>query len=95
MSDSIKFTQSDKDFFAVKRKEQQHVDQLFKDIRSLMEQFPGSRITYLQIEEREWGKPSPPGVVPNVPSTIPVSKKQNQKATTLNAKRVAVTKYKE
>lgn len=51
----MKFTQAEKDYFAAVRKEQPHVDQLFKDIRSLMEQFPGSKITYLNVDGNEWG----------------------------------------
>ena len=90
----IKFTQADKDFFAIKRQENSDVDQLFKDVRDLMEQFPGSKITYLRVGESEWGEPSPEGVLPCI-QTIPNSKQQKQKATTQNAKRVAITKYKE
>jgi len=63
----MKFTQADKDYFAAVRKEKPHVDQMFQDIRSLMEQFPGSKITYLNVDGNEWGKPSPRGLVPNAP----------------------------
>ena len=90
----IKFTQADKDFFAAKRKESKEVDELFTYIRSLAEQFPGTKIVYLKVGESEWGEPSPEGVLPCI-QTIPNGKQQKQKATTQNAKRVAITKYKE
>lgn len=88
----MKFTQADKEFFAAVRQEKPEVDHLFKDLRSLMTQFPGSSITYLKIGEFEWGEKSPEGVVPCL-TTIPNSTKQNQKVLNRNARRRLITRY--
>lgn len=93
----MKFTQADKDFFAAVRKEDPAVDQLFKDIRFVMEYFPGAKIKHLEIRGSEWGEPQPEGE-PYVPlpriETIPKSKKTQQRAMTASEKRRAQTIYK-
>jgi len=90
----VQFSKEDKDFFASSRAADPAVDQLFKDVRSLMKQFTGSHLTYLQVGGREWGAKSEWGVLPNIPTPIPASKRA-PKPTTQNAKRRALTKYKE
>lgn len=93
----MKFTQADKDFFAAVRQEDPAVDQLFKDIRAVMECFPGTKIKHLEIRGSEWGSPQPEGE-PYVPlprpETIPNGKKQQQRAMTAGEKRRAQTIYK-
>ena len=93
----MKFTQADKAFFAAVRKEDPAVDQLFKDIRAVMEHFPGTRIKHLEIRGSEWGEPQPEGE-PYVPlprpETIPNGKKQHQRPLTAGERRRAQTIYK-
>lgn len=94
----MKFTPADKEFFAAVRKEDPAVDQLFKDIRQVMEYFPGSKIKHLQIRDSEWGEPQPEGE-PYVPlpriKTIPNGKKPQQRALTASQRRRAQTVYKQ
>lgn len=94
----MKFTQSDKDYFTAVRSEDPAVDQMFIDIRSLMEAFPGSKIKHLKVRDSEWGEPQPEGEpythIPR-PETIPVDTKTQQKPMTAAQKRRAMTKYKQ
>jgi hypothetical protein len=95
---SVKFTQADKEYFAAVRKEKPHVDQLFKDIRSLMDQFPGSKITYLSVDGNEWGEPSPPGVpvLPkDRPETIPNAKQKQRTAVKSKRPTTKAEKYRQ
>lgn len=94
----MKFTQAEKDYFAAVRKEQPHVDQLFKDIRALMEQFPGSKITYLKVDGNEWGEPSPEGVTPVTiacPKAIPNAKQQQRTAVKAKRPTTKAEKYRQ
>ena len=92
-TEKIEFTKEDKEFFAATRTAQPAVDELFKDVRSLMDRFANSQITYLQVGSKEWGELEE-GVIPNVPPLM-VKRKKARPATTQNAKRRAITKYKE
>ena len=92
-TEKLEFTKEDKEFFESTRTAQPAVDQLFKDVRSLMDRFANSQITYLQVGSREWGSLEE-GVIPNVPPLI-VKRKKTKPPTTQNAKRRAITKYKE
>ena len=91
----VEFSKEDRDFFVSARAADPAVDQLFKDVRALMEKFAGSHVTYLKVGSREWGAKSEGGVLPNIPMSILERKKATPKPTTQNAKRRALTKYKE
>jgi hypothetical protein len=58
----VKFSQSDKDFFAAVRKEEPCVDEMFISIRQLTQHFPGAELVYLKVMGKEWGDPGPRGV---------------------------------
>lgn len=94
----MKFTQADKDYFTAVRNEDPSVDQMFKDLRALMEHFPGSKIKHLQVRDSEWGEPQPEGE-PYVPLprsvTIPNDKQTSVKATTAAERRRLFTRYKQ
>ena len=94
----MKFTQADKDYFSAVRKEQPHVDQLFKDIRSLMEQFPGSKIKHLSIDGNEWGERGPEGVPTMDQSrieTIPDAKEKQRTAVKPKRPKTKAEKYRQ
>lgn len=93
--EKVEFSKEDREFFESTRATQPAVDQLFKDIRSLMEEFAGSHITYLQVGQREWGVKSKEGVIPHITLSVLQIQKRMPKPTTQNAKRRAITKYKE
>lgn len=94
----MKFTQADKDYFTAVRNEDPAVDQMFKNMRSMMEAFPGSQIKYLKVRDSEWGKDFPPGE-PYVPLpravTIPNDTKTKRSGMTAAEKRRSMTKYKQ
>lgn len=94
----MKFTQADKDYFTAARNEDPSVDQMFKDLRAMMEAFPGSKIKHLVVRDSEWGEPQPEGEVyiplPRI-ETIPKDKKTQQRAMTAGERRRAQTKYKQ
>jgi hypothetical protein len=94
----VKFTQADKDYFTAVRNEDPDVDQMFKDIRAIMEAFPGTKIKHLQVRDSEWGTPMPEGE-PYVPIprslTIPNDTKKSPKASTAKERRRLFTKYKQ
>ncbi len=94
----MKFTQADKDYFTAVRKEDPAIEQMFVDIRAMMEAFPGSKIKHLKVRDSEWGEPQPEGEpyipIPR-PETIPKGTKEQQKPMTAAQKRRAMTKYKQ
>lgn len=93
----MKFTPADKEYFAKVREEDPVIDQMFKDMRQMMEAFKGSSIKFLKVRDSEWGEDFPPGVpaseIPR-PETIPYDTKKQQKAMTAAQRRRAMTKYK-
>lgn len=90
----VKFTPEDRKFIADARQDS-NIDAFFKDIRAYLDEFTGSTVTFLKIGDKEWGKRSPPGHVFLRPPTIPNDIAKQPKPTTKNAKRRALTKYKE
>lgn len=89
----MKFTPADKEYFKQLRTEDPAVDQLFTDMRQIMEAFPGSKIEYLSLPGAEFGTKPPEGV-PYVPvGTTPDRKKAKQM--TAAERRRANTRYKQ
>lgn len=93
----MRFTPADKEYFTAVRQEDASIDQMFKDMRALMEKFAGSKILYLKVRDSEWGEEQPMGE-PYVPlpriETIQKGKKPQQRALTVAERRRAQTKYK-
>lgn len=93
----MKFTPAEKEYFAKVRAEDPAVDQLFKDLRQMMETFKGSSIKYLRVRESEWGEDFPPGepaIFAPRPETIRNDKKTQQTARSAKERRRAMTRYK-
>lgn len=97
----MKFAQADKDYFAAVRAEDPVIDEMFKDMRALMEKFPGTKIQHLVVRESEYGYPQPEGdryiPLPRA-ETILNEAKQYQKAktaTTAKERRRLYTRYKQ
>lgn len=94
----MKFTPAEKEYFAKVRAEDPSVDQLFKDVRLMMEKF-NARIVHLTVRDQSWGRPMPEGEpyvpVPKAlrPKAILKGTKQQQ-PTTVGQRRRAATKYK-
>ena len=89
----MKFTDAHKKYFESVRKEEPAVDQMFKDVKAIMQAFPGSRIEYLRLPDAEFGVALPDGIpyVSGKKETIQTQTKQMTAA----ERRRANTRYKQ